>query len=154
MADDENFMRRCLELGRVAMHGGDAPVGSLILFEGRILAEGIESVKSNYDPTAHAEMIAVKNACEKLKTLDLPGTVLYSNVEPCVMCAFAIRQTGIGSLVFGMSNDQVGGVNSKFAVLSDQTFPAKFPPPEIRTNILTEECEKLWREFLELRSKF
>jgi len=146
MASDENFVRRCLELGRIALDGGDAPVGSLILYEGDILAEGIESVKSNCDPTAHAEILAVKSACEKLKTLDLTGAVLYSNVEPCVMCAFAIRQTGIGTVVFGMSNDQVGGTNSKFAVLSDADFPAKFPPPEIRMNILLEECEKLWQE--------
>lgn len=153
MINDENFMRRCLDLGKIALDGGDAPVGSLIFFEDEILAEGVEAVKANYDPTAHAEMLAVKNACEKLKTLDLSGTVLYTNVEPCVMCAFAIRQTGISGVVFGMSNNQVGGMNSKFAVLSDPSFPAKFAPPEIRMNILPEECEKLWQEFLERRSR-
>ena len=153
MAIDDNFMRRCLELGRIALDGGDAPVGSLILFEGEILTEGVESVKSHFDPTAHAEMLAVKSACEKLKTLDLSGTALYTNVEPCVMCAFAIRQTGISTVVFGMSNNRVGGANSKFDVLSDPGFPAKFPPPEIRINILPEECRKLWREFQERRSK-
>lgn len=146
MFNDEDFMRRCLELGRIALDGGDAPVGCLILYEGEIAAEGIESVKANCDPTAHAEILAVKSACEKLKTLDLSGTVLYSNVEPCVMCAFAIRQTGVGTVVFGMPNNQVGGTNSRFAVLSDSNFPAKFPPPEIRMNILPEECEKLWQE--------
>ena len=147
MANDENLMRRCLELGRIALGSGDAPVGSLILFGGKILAEGVESVKSNYDPAAHAEILAVRSACEKLQTLDLSGAVLYTNVEPCVMCAFAIRQTGISTIIFGLSNARVGGANSIFAVLTNPAFPAKFAPPEIRTGILSAECEKLWQEF-------
>lgn len=144
---DENFIRRCLELGRIALDKGDAPVGSLISFKGEILSEGVEAVKASGDPTAHAEILAVKIACEKLKTRDLSGTTLYTNVEPCVMCAYLIRQTGVGRVFFGMPNLRVGGVNSKFAVLSDSDFPAKFAPPEICANILSEDCEKLWREF-------
>jgi tRNA(Arg) A34 adenosine deaminase TadA len=64
-----------------------------------------------------------------------------------------MRQTGISTVIFGMSNNQVGGANSNFPVLSDPNFPAKFPPPEIRTNILPEECHKLWQEFLERRAR-
>ncbi len=139
-------MRRCLELGRIALAAGDAPVGSLIALAGKIVGEGIESVKSKLDPTAHAEILAVRAACKNLQTLDLAGATLYTNVEPCVMCAFAIRQTGISRVIFGIANGKVGGANSKFQVLTDTNFPAKFPAPEIRFGILSEECERLAAE--------
>lgn len=148
MKNDEDFMRRCLELGRKAMDAGDAPVGSVIVIGGKIIAEGIEAVESKLDPTSHAEIEAVRTACEKLSSLDLRSATLYTNVEPCVMCAYAIRQTGIHTVIFGISNNEVGGVNSKFPVLTDQNFPAKLPPPKIQTDILAEDCENLWRDFL------
>jgi tRNA(adenine34) deaminase len=150
MKNDENFMRRCLELGRKAMETGDAPVGSVIVAGEKIIAEGIEAVKSKYDPTAHAEIEAVRAACEKLNSLDLSGATLYTNVEPCVMCSFAIRQTGIRRVVFGISNNQVGGANSKFAVLTDPEFPAKFAPPEIRAGVLIVDCKNLFRDFQQI----
>lgn len=146
-------MRRCLELGRIALAGGDAPVGSLIAIGDEIIAEGIESVKRKKDPTAHAEIEAVRLACEKLRTLDLSGATLYTNVEPCVMCAFAIRQTGIGRVIFGLSNAEVGGASSKFPVLTEPDFPLKYPPPEIRAGVLITECEYLQVEFRKLRNK-
>lgn len=143
-------MRRCLELARNALESGDAPVGSLIVIDGRIIAEGIESVKSKNDPTVHAEIEAVRTACEKSDALDLRDATLYTNVEPCVMCAFAIRQTGIRRVIFGLSNLQVGGMNSKFPVLTDLDFPAKHAPLEIRAGVLLAECENLWCGFQEL----
>ena len=139
-------MRRCLELGRIALKTGDAPVGSLIVLAGKIVGEGIESVKSELDPTAHAEILAVRAACENLQALNLSGATLYTNVEPCVMCAFAIRQTGVAAVVFGISNGAVGGANSIFKVLTNSEFPAKFAPPEIRSGILLRECEYLAAE--------
>lgn len=150
MTNDEDFMRRCLQLGRMALIAGEAPVGSLIVIGGKTIAEGIESVKSKNDPTAHAEIEAVRGACEKLNALDLRDATLYTNVEPCVMCAFAIRQTGIREVVFGLSNAQVGGATSKFPILIDADSQMKYTPPEIRAGVLLIECENLWRDFLEL----
>lgn len=145
MSSDEDLMRRCLELGRIALENGDAPVGSLIVFDGRVIAEGIESVKSKNDPTAHAEIEAVREACRKLETLDLSGGTLYTNVEPCWMCSYAIRQTQIGKVVFGSRNVKVGGASSKFAVLRDENL--KPPKPLIEAGILRQECERLLAEF-------
>lgn len=150
--NDEDLMRRCLELGRIALEHGDAAVGSLIVFDGRIIAEGIESVKSKNDLTAHAETLAIREACRKLNRLDLSGATLYTNVEPCVMCAYPIRSAGIHLVIFGIANTQVGGANSKFAILTDSGFHAKFAPPEIRAGVLQKECESLWREFQELKT--
>ncbi len=149
--NDENLMRRCLTLARFALENGDAAVGCVIVSENEIVAEGIESVRQLRDPTAHAEVIAVRIACEKMQTLHLSDLVLYTNVEPCIMCAFAIRQTGIRRVVYGISNREVGGANSKFPVLADADFSAKFAPPETVIDVLPEECEIIWREFLELR---
>jgi tRNA(adenine34) deaminase len=113
--NDEDLMRRCLTLARLALENGDAAVGCVIVSENQIIAEGIESVRQTKDPTAHAEIVAVKIACEKKQTLDLSGATLYTNVEPCVMCAFAIRQTGISRVVYGISNEKVGGVSNTTA---------------------------------------
>src|ERR1044072_2101015 len=109
MVTDDDFMRRCLELGRIALKNGEEPVGSVLVIGGEINAEGVEAVKQNQDPTAHAEIEAIRAACAKLNTLDLSGATLYTNVEPCVMCAYAIRQTGIACVVFGARTARAGG---------------------------------------------
>lgn len=138
---DEYFMRRCLALGQTARSQGDAPVGSLVVCGGRIIAEGVESVKLKNDPTAHAELLAVRAACRQLQTLDLSNCVLYTNVEPCWMCSYAIRQTTLGGVFFGSRNDKIGGVSSKFAVLLDENL--KMPKPLIKSGILLEECRRI-----------
>ncbi len=142
-------MRRCLELGRIALKNGDAPVGSVIVFEGRIIAEGIESVKLKSDPTAHAEIEVVREACRKLETLDLTGTTLYTNVEPCWMCSYTIRQTRIGKVIFGSRNEQTGGATSEFAVLFSDKL--KLPKPSVESAILEKKCDRLLTEFREKR---
>ena len=145
MMTDDEMMRQCLDLARVASEKGDSPVGSLIVQDGRIVARGIEAVKSRSDPTAHAEVEALRSACERLRTLDLSGSVLYTNVEPCWMCSYAIRQTRIARVVFGLRNEKVGGLSSKFRVLVDDAL--KLPLPDIEAGVLHEECRLLAAEF-------
>lgn len=151
--DDQKFMRRCLELGREALENGDAPVGSIVVINGEIVAEGIEAVKFSQDPTAHAETIAIRRACEKLKSLDLSGAILYTNSEPCLMCAYPIRQTGISKVVFAVSNRQIGAINSKFAILTAAEIHFKFPPPLVESGVLETESENLMLEFQKLKSQ-
>ena len=138
-------MKLCLALAAEAQDKGDAPVGSLIVRNGEIVAEGVEAVKFKNDPTAHAEIEAVRAACKKLRTLDLSDCVLYTNVEPCWMCSYAIRQTRISRVCFGSRNLKVGGISSKFAVLLDENL--ELPKPLIKAEILLEECEGLLAEF-------
>ena len=149
MTIDEQMMRRCLEIGKIALDNGDAPVGSLIVKNGEIIAEGIESVRAKNDPTAHAEIEAVRIACGNLETLDLSDCVLYTNVEPCWMCSYAIRQTQISRIVFGSRNEKIGGFSSNFKVLPDENL--KMPLPKIEADILQEECELLLTEFQKRR---
>lgn len=145
MITDEEMMRRCLDLARVALEKGDSPVGSLIVKNSHIVARGTEAVKASSDPTAHAEIEALRAACERLQTLDLSGCVLYTNVEPCWMCSYAIRQTHITRVVFGLRNEKVGGLSSKFRVLVDDAL--RLPFPEIEAEILQEECRLLLVEY-------
>ena len=145
MLNDENLMRQCLKLGRIALANGDAPVGSLIVRKGEIIAEGIEAVKLKKDPTAHAEIVALRAACKKLATIDLGDCTLYTNVEPCWMCSYAIRQTKISRVIFGSRNEKVGGFSSKFQVLIDENL--KLPLPQIAGEVLREECDLLLAEF-------
>ncbi|HXW00196.1 MAG TPA: nucleoside deaminase [Anaerolineae bacterium] len=147
MSIHEAFMRRCLELARIALYEGDAPVGSLVVRHGQIIAEGVEGVKAQQDVTWHAEIDAVRKACRALGTLDLKDCTLYTNVEPCVMCSYAIRQTGISQVVIGMETASLGGVSSAYAILSDSTIPGWGSPPVVVTDILKEEC-------LQLRSRY
>lgn len=145
MTTDEEMMRRCLDLARVALEQGDSPVGSLIVQDGRIVARGVEAVNAKSDPTAHAEVEALRAACESLRALDLSGCVLYTNVEPCWMCSYAIRQTRIARVVFGLRNEKVGGLSSKFRVLFDRGL--KLPLPDVEAEVLHEECRLLSAEF-------
>lgn len=126
---DEQMMNRCLELANLAAESGEAAVGSIVVRNDEIIAEGIESVKLDNDPTAHAEIEAVRLACKKLHTLDLSECALYTNVEPCWMCSYAIRQTRIGRVVFGSRNTRIGGFSSKFQILADENL--RMPVPNI-----------------------
>lgn len=127
----EEYMRRCRQLAGEAVRGGDAPAGSLVLRGGQIIAEGVEGVKAQKDPTAHAEIIAIRNACAALGTLDLRGTTLYTTTEPCLMCSYAIRQTRISRVVIEKRIEKGGGVTSQYPILKDDAFPVGGPPPEI-----------------------
>jgi tRNA(adenine34) deaminase len=146
MQTHETYMRRCLELGRVALEAGETPVGALALRGDIILGEGREETRSLLDPSAHAEVQAIRAACRTLGSTDLSGCTLYTTVEPCVLCAYVIRRTGIIRVVYGIPAGQAGGVTSRYAILADAEL-ARWPgPPEIISGVLAEECSALLRE--------
>ena len=93
-------MRRAIALARIALANGDTPVGSLVVHKGKVIGEGFEAVKERMDPSGHAELIAIRNACSALQTFDLSGCTLYSTAEPCFMCSYAVRQTRISQVIF------------------------------------------------------
>ena len=124
-------MQRCRQLAAEAVRGGDAPVGSLVVRDGTVVAEGVEAVKARTDVTAHAEILAVRGACAALGMFDLSGATLYTTTEPCVMCSYAIRQTRISKVVIEKRTEKGGGVTSQYPILTDESFPVGGPPPEI-----------------------
>lgn len=139
----ETFMRRAIELAKIALSKGDTPVGSLTVCDGQILAEGIEAVKTRIDISAHAEMIAIRQACRALGTLDLSGCAIYTTAEPCLMCSYAIRQTRISQVIIGRPSPQIGGLSSPHPILSDSRISCWGEPPRIVEGVLWTECEIL-----------
>ena len=134
------FMRRCLELAEVAALAGDTAVGAVIVRDGEVVAEGIERTRAALDPSAHAEVEALRQACQHLVTLDLSGCSLYSTVEPCVLCGYAIRRTGIAHVVYGVAAGQAGACTSAYAILSDPELEGWPTVPEITGGVLADEC--------------
>ncbi|HEX6545585.1 MAG TPA: nucleoside deaminase [Bryobacteraceae bacterium] len=143
MADSshESYMRMCLELAEIAWKHGEAAVGSIIVRDDSVVAKAAEGVRTGHDIARHAEMEAIRRSCEFLQTLDLSGCVLYTNVEPCFMCSYAIRACRIDTVVFGAPVDTVGGFSSQFPILRTNAVPSWGPPPKIIQGILREECE-------------
>lgn len=145
MKPSDHFMRRCIELGRIAKQNGESPVGSIIVCEGQILGEGIESVKTRMDVTAHAEVEAIRAASGKLKSLDLRGCSLYTTAEPCWMCSYVIRRTRISHVVIGIPVPHVGGATSRYPILTDPKIECWPELPAVSWSSLREECESLMR---------
>lgn len=137
------FMGRCVELAELARKTGDFPVGALIVRDSRIISEATEAVRANLDITAHAEILAIRRACSILRSIDLSGCILYTTAEPCWMCSYAVRQTRIKQLIAGTTVPYVGGVSSKYPLLTDSEISCWPPPPNVSFDILGEECERL-----------
>lgn len=143
-AIDEAFMRRCLALARQAATRGDAPVGSVVARDGGEIAGAGERVDSALDIAGHAEIAAIRLACQALDTLALAGCTLYTTAEPCFMCSYAIRQTGIARVVIGAPVAGVGGVTSRYPILTATDIAGWPAPPAIAQGVLGDECRALF----------
>jgi tRNA(adenine34) deaminase len=133
-------MRRCLELAEIAALAGDTAVGALIVCRDQVVAEGVERIRAALDPSAHAEVEAIRRACKHLDTLDLRGCSLYTTVEPCVLCGYAIRRTGIAHVVYGVPAGQAGACTSSYAILADRDLEGWPQIPEVTGGVLADEC--------------
>src|SRR5262245_1347356 len=139
----ERHMRRCIELAREALAGGDAPVGSLIVHGNELVSEGVEAVRARLDATAHAEMEALRTAFARRGSRDLTGCTLYTSVEPCIMCAYAIRLARISVVVCGARGDDGGQTVSGHIVLTDERVAPNHPPPLVIRDVLMQECQSV-----------
>jgi tRNA(adenine34) deaminase len=143
---DESFMRRCLELARRALAAGEVPVGAVVVRDGGVIGEGSERTRELLDPAAHAEIEALRAACRSSGALDLSGATLYTTVEPCVLCAYAVRRTRVHRVVFGVPAGVLGGVSGACPLLTDVTSFAGAAPPVVAAGVLVEECRRLLAE--------
>ena len=134
------YMRRCLELAKIAALAGDTAVGALIVCGDEIVGEGFERTRALRDPSAHAEVEAIRQACQHLATLDLRRCSLYSTVEPCVLCGYAIRRTGIGFVFYGVAAGQAGACTSSYAILADRNLEGWPQVPAVTGGVLADEC--------------
>ncbi len=143
---DESYMRRCLALAHRALAAGEVPVGAIVVRDGGVIGEGSERTRELLDPAAHAEIEALRAACRASGALDLSGATLYSTVEPCVLCAYAVRRTRIHRVVFGVHAGVLGGVSGACPLLTDVTSFAGASPPLLSGGVLAEECRRLLAE--------
>lgn len=143
--NDSEAIERCIELARISAERGNHPFGSLITRGDSLVAEGENLVVTDLDPTAHAETVAIRNACRALGSLDLSGCTLYTSCEPCWICSTAIRDTGIARVVFAGSSNR-GGYSSGYPILRDPAIARYGPPPEVVPGLLAERCQQLWAE--------
>lgn len=128
---DRVFMDRCYELADEAKLAGESPVGTVIVRAGEVIAEAAEAVLAPPDPSGHAELLAIKEACTRLGTNDLSDCTLYTNVEPCFMCGYVVRATRISRVVMARDCGEIGSVQSRYPFLLDDEFERWGPPPEV-----------------------
>lgn len=153
MNNDHTYVLECIELAKQALEKGNPPVGSLLVFEDKIIGRGIESGKSTGDITQHAEILAVKDALAQGYRDILHESVMFSTHEPCIMCSYLIRHHKIAKVVFGTAVPLVGGQTSEFKILETETIPKWGKKPEIESGILQHECELLNEQFADYLSK-
>ncbi len=119
-AEDAKFMEMAINLSIDNIDSGGGPFGAVIVKDGEVIATGANRVVPNTDPTAHAEVMAIRNACAKLGTFQLTGCTIYSSCEPCPMCLSAIYWAGIDRLCYGNTKDDAKAINFDDSFIYDQ----------------------------------
>ena len=147
---DLGWMRRALELAREAARAGEVPVGAVVVLGDEVVGEGRNQVEEAGDPTAHAEVLALRRAAQTHGYSRLTGAALYSTLEPCAMCAGAVILARIGRVVFGARDPKAGCCGSLYNLLGDARFNHRV---EVREELLAAESAGLLQAFFrELRA--
>jgi len=142
---DEGYMRQALELARQAQAAGEVPVGCVVVQEGRVIGSGWNQPIASADPTAHAEIVALRAAGRALANYRLtPGCTLYVTLEPCPMCAGAMVHARVGRLVFAAADPRAGAAGSVFNLVQSETLNHRM---EVRGGVLAEESRALLQAF-------
>ena len=141
-------MRLALDLAREAEAAGEVPVGAVIVMDGEVIGRGRNSPIGRSDPTAHAEILALREAGAAAGNYRLEGAILYTTLEPCVMCAGALVAARIAKVVFGARDLRFGGVRSKFRVADSDVLNHRLA---IEEGVLGAECAELMLRFFEER---
>lgn len=146
--NDVVFMRAALELARQAAQAGEVPVGAVVVKDGQIVGRGSNAPISRHDPSAHAEMVALRDAAQHLGNYRLVGCELFVTLEPCVMCVGAMFHARIARVVFGARDPKTGAAGSVFNLFAETRLNH-----HARTHggVLEEECGKVLSDFFALR---
>ena len=146
---DHSYMQQALDLARRAEAEGEVPVGALLVRAGELIGEGWNRPVGTHDPTAHAEISALRDAAGRVGNYRLPGSTLYVTLEPCPMCAGAIIHARVGRLVFGATDPKSGAAGSVFDLLpSDHRFNHRV---EVQGGLMSDACSDLLRSFFRSR---
>lgn len=151
MTDHLEYMRTALGDARAAGIAGNRPVASIIVRDGEVLARASNTMFIDHDPSAHAEIAALRIACRTLRTLDLSGSTLYSTLEPCAMCLWCMLEAKVTRLVLGGRYAGIGGFElGRYTVEAFLEFTGR--RLEIVTGVLEDECEAVRREWMQAQA--
>ena len=144
----EKFMKLAIKQALKAVLNDEVPIGAIIVKDGVVLARAYNLVEKKQDPTAHAEILAIKKACKKLKSWRLDGAEIYVTMEPCAMCAGAIVNARISKVYFGAYENKSGGAVSKFSILTDSGLNHK---TEFEGGIMQENCANIIKKYFKAK---
>jgi tRNA(adenine34) deaminase len=144
LRDDAAWMQLALEQARLAEHSGEVPVGALVIRDGEILGRGFNRNLLDNDPTAHAEVVAIREAAINIGNHRLPGCTLFCTIEPCAMCAGAMIHARLARLVYGAADLKAGAAGSVLDVINHPQLNHKM---QVTAGVLEEECSRLLKAF-------
>lgn len=150
MNNDEKYMQMALVEAQKAFDLGEVPIGAVVVVNNEVVATGHNMREKWHDATAHAEIIAIKAACEKLERWRLTGATLYVTIEPCPMCAGALVMSRVDRVVYGSADSKAGGVESIFNIVNNQALNHRLAVTE---GVLGEDCRSLMKRFFRERRR-
>ena len=145
---DTDYMRHALELANMALDAGEVPVGAVVVLDGKIIGRGFNAPISRRDPSAHAEMMAMREAAQNIGNYRLVGCELFVTLEPCLMCAGAIMHARIARAVYGASDPKTGVCGSVMDAFAEQSLNHH---TEVTGGVLADECGRMLSNFFAMR---
>ena len=145
---DHQFMEQAIEQAQLAAAANEVPVGAVLVRDGKVISSGFNQPISHHDPSAHAEMLALREAARVEANYRLPGTTLYVTLEPCAMCSGAILHARVERLVFGAPDPKTGAAGSVLDVFSSKEINHQ---TSVEGGVMSEECGQLLRSFFRER---
>lgn len=148
MNNDEHYMSRALELAQIAFDASEVPIGAVVVYEDEIVGEGYNQTISTLDPSAHAEMVAIRQAAKTIGNYRLVGCTVYVTLEPCTMCTGLLVHGRISRLVYGATEPKAGAIVSALLIENQSHFNHQF---NIVSGVLAQPCADIMRRFFKQR---
>ena len=145
---DQQYMRMAIEQAQLAAQSGEVPVGAVLVRDGQVISKAFNKPIANHDPSAHAEMLALREAALAEENYRIPGTTLYVTLEPCAMCSGAMLHARVGRVVYGAPDPKTGAAGSVLDVFSSKQINHQ---TSVEGGIMGEECGQLLRDFFKGR---
>lgn len=145
---DRQYMQQAIEQAKLAATAGEVPVGAVLVRDGQVISTGFNQPIGNSDPSAHAEMMAIRSAAQSISNYRLPGSTLYVTLEPCAMCAGAILHARVDRVVFGALDPKTGAAGSVLDIFSEKSINHH---TQVEGGVMDQECGQLLRDFFKER---
>ena len=145
---DQQYMRLAIEQAQLAAQSGEVPVGAVLVKDGQVISKAFNKPIANHDPSAHAEMLALREAALAEENYRIPGSTLYVTLEPCAMCSGAMLHARIGRVVYGAPDPKTGAAGSVLDIFASKQINHQ---TSVEGGIMSEECGQLLRDFFKGR---